>query len=35
MKIISPETKSAREEKKETAEVEALLQYCLTGLREQ
>jgi len=34
MKITSLETKSAREEKKETAEVEAILRYCLIGLRD-
>src|SRR5205809_3851907 len=29
MKMTSAETKSAREERKETAEVEAILRYCL------
>ena len=34
MKITSRETKSVREEKKETAEVDTILRYCLIGLRE-
>ena len=34
MKITNRETKSVREEKKETAEVDAILRYCLIGLRE-